>query len=119
VAARAAPGRLQAGLAEAARRVGLGSGLADSLERLVASTGEAARPLVALLADALRYGTPVEASLDRLADEARRDRQRRVERAARRAPVHLLFPLVLCILPAFVLLTLAPVLASGLRALRL
>ena len=39
--------------------------------------------------------------------------------AARRLPVHLLFPLVLCTLPAFGLLTVAPLLAGGLRSLRL
>jgi len=118
VAARAEPGPLHAGLAEVVRRVALGAGLVEALDGLVASVGEPVRALAAALSDGLRYGAPVADNLDRLATEARRDRQRRVERAARQAPVHLLFPLVLCILPAFVLLTLAPVFASGLRALR-
>src|SRR4051812_1318732 len=55
----------------------------------------------------------------RLAAAARRSRQRRAEEAARKLPVQLLFPLVVCILPAFGLLTVAPLIAGGLRALRL
>ena len=46
-------------------------------------------------------------------------RQIRAEEAARRVPVRLLFPLVLCVLPAFALLTVAPLLAGALRSLRL
>ena len=37
----------------------------------------------------------------------------RAEEAARRVPVKLLFPLVLCVLPAFALLTVAPLLAGA------
>ena len=46
-------------------------------------------------------------------------RRRRAEVAARKLPVKLLFPLVLCILPAFALLTVVPVIVSSLRALEL
>jgi len=58
-----------------------------------------------VLAGAERYGTPLLPALDRLALDARLDRRRRAEEAARRVPVKLLFPLVLCVLPAFGLLT--------------
>ena len=47
-----------------------------------------------------------------------RDR-RRAEEAARRVPGKLLFPLVFCTLPAFALLTVAPLVASALESLRL
>ncbi|HET9442168.1 MAG TPA: type II secretion system F family protein, partial [Acidimicrobiales bacterium] len=81
--------------------------------------GEGARPLVAALVDAERYGAPLAAALDRVADAARLARQRAAEEEARRVPVKLLFPLVACILPAFGLLTVAPLIAGGLRAVRL
>jgi tight adherence protein C len=54
-----------------------------------------------------------------LATDVRADRRRRAEEAARRVPVKLLFPLVLCVLPAFALLTVAPLLAGALGSLRL
>jgi tight adherence protein C len=66
-----------------------------------------------------RYGAPVGAGLERLAAEVRADTRRRAETAARRVPVKLLFPLVVCILPAFGLLTVAPLVAGALRSLRL
>ena len=40
-------------------------------------------------------------------------RRRRAEEAARRLPVQLLFPLVLCVLPAFVLLAVVPLLLAA------
>ena len=48
-------------------------------------------------------------------------RTRRVaaEEAARRIPVTMLFPLVMCVLPAFALLTVVPILAATLGDLRL
>ncbi|HSH59547.1 MAG TPA: type II secretion system F family protein, partial [Acidimicrobiales bacterium] len=65
------------------------------------------------------YGAPLAASLDRIADHVRRQRRRRAEEAARKVPVMLLFPLVVCILPAFALLTVAPLIAGALHELRL
>jgi tight adherence protein C len=56
--------------------------------------------------------------LDRLADEARRHRRRLADASARELPVRLAVPLVSCTLPAFVLLTIAPVLAGALSSLR-
>ncbi|HUP85360.1 MAG TPA: type II secretion system F family protein [Acidimicrobiales bacterium] len=94
--------------------------LADALQRIPDDLGsDAVRPIVTALVDADRYGSALGATLDRLGDDARRTRQRRAEEAARRVPVKLLFPLVTCILPAFGLLTVAPLIAGGLRALRL
>ena len=43
----------------------------------------------------------------------------RAEEAVRKVPVKLLFPLVTCTLPAFALLTVAPLVAGALRQLRL
>jgi tight adherence protein C len=94
-----------------------GRRLADALEELPVRAGEAVRPLVAALLASERYGAPLGASLERLAEEVRRERRRRAEEVARRLPVKLLFPLVLCTLPAFALLTVAPLIASAVRSL--
>jgi len=125
VAHRAPTGPLAEQLQRVEQDVAGGSRLADALEgvpaRLAAAGAgdETVRGLIAALVDAERYGTALGPTLDRLAAEARRSRQRRAEEAARRIPVKLLFPLVACILPAFGLLTVAPLIAGGLRALRL
>lgn len=120
VATRAPPGPLRGALADAWAEVEAGGArLADALEQIPARLGsEAVRPLVAALVDAERYGSALGVTLERLAAEARRTRQRRAEEVARRLPVKLLFPLVTCILPAFGLLTVAPLIVGGLRALR-
>ena len=96
-----------------------GRRLADALDDLPARAGEPVRSLAAVLAACERYGAPVLPALERLAGDVRLQRQRRAEAAARRVPVTLLFPLVLCILPAFALLTVAPLVAGALRELRL
>jgi tight adherence protein C len=96
-----------------------GRPLADALDDLPGRAGEPTRPLAASLAGCVRYGTPIGPTLAALAAEARDTERRRMEQRARRVPVLLLFPLVLCNLPAFALLTVAPLLADALRALRL
>jgi tight adherence protein C len=114
-----APPRLSRALTFALGRARAGERLPDALERLPARFGEPLRPLVSILAAADRYGSPLGVALDRLASEARAERRRHAEAAARRVPVKLLFPLVLCVLPAFALLTVVPVLLGTLRSLRL
>ena len=96
-----------------------GRRLADALDDLPTALGEPGRALAATLAGSERYGHAIGPALERLAAEARDDQRRRAEAAARRVPVLLLFPLVLCVLPAFALLTVAPLIAGALRALRL
>ncbi|HEX2048048.1 MAG TPA: type II secretion system F family protein [Acidimicrobiales bacterium] len=117
--ARRSPGPLGAELARAGQEADLGRRLADALDDVPIRAGEAARPLVAALIASERYGAPLAASLERLASEVRADRRRRAEEAARKVPVKLLFPLVSCTLPAFGLLTVAPLIASAVRSLRL
>jgi tight adherence protein C len=118
VASRAPPAWVDP-LGAIVARVDRGVGLADALDQLPATTGEHAHPLVSVLVSSERYGTVLLPALERLAIEARFDRRRRAEEAARRVPVKLLFPLVLCILPAFGALTVAPLLAGAVGSLRL
>ncbi|HYX44403.1 MAG TPA: type II secretion system F family protein, partial [Acidimicrobiales bacterium] len=112
-------GPLAADLRRVVDEAGRGRRLADALDDLPARAGEAVRPLVAALVASERYGAPLVAGLERLADEVRRDRRRRAEEAARKVPVKLLFPLVTCTLPAFGLLTVAPLVASAVRSLHI
>lgn len=76
------------------------------------------RSLVRALRRADRYGTPVAPVLVAQAREARARRRTEADEAARSAPVKMLFPLVLCFLPAFVLLTVAPIVLTALRSFR-
>jgi tight adherence protein C len=117
VASRAT-GPLAAGLDRVLADCSAGRRLADALEDLPQYAGEPVRPLVRVLVSSERYGAPLSSALERLANEVRADRRRRAEAAARKVPVKLLFPLVSCTLPAFGLLTVAPLIAGALRSLR-
>jgi tight adherence protein C len=113
-----APASLQPGLRDAVEQLAAGRASDDVVHRLGASWGPPAHPLVHALADHLRYGTALLPALERVADEARTNRRRAAETRARKLPVLLLFPLVLCTLPAFGLLTVAPLVAGTFDSLR-
>ena len=117
--ARRARGPLADELRIVVTEVALGRRLADALAEVPIRSGEVVRPVVAALVASDRYGAPLAASLGRLSAEVRADRRRRAEEVARRVPIKLLFPLVCCVLPAFALLTLAPLIAGAVAALRL
>jgi tight adherence protein C len=117
--ARRADGPIATELRVAVDEVAMGRRLADALVDVPVRAGEAVRPVVTALVASDRYGAPLAASLGRIAAEVRADRRRRAEEIARRVPVKLLFPLVCCVLPAFGLLTLAPLIAGAVAALRL
>ncbi len=111
-------GPLGAALARASAHVRHGGSTAEALATLDI-LGPPARPLVDALVQHDRYGTPLLPALERVAIEARSRRRRRSEEAARRLPVTLLFPLVLTTFPAFILLTVVPLLAGSLGSLSL
>ena len=92
----------------------------DAAYRLLADAAPVAevRSLVRALARAERYGSSVSATLVAQAREMRSRRRAQVEEAARAAPVKMLFPLVVCFLPAFIILTVAPVVLTALRSFR-
>lgn len=118
--ARRHTGPIARELRRAGDEAALGRRLADALDDLPTRPGggEAVRPLTAALVASERYGAPLADRLARLAHDVRADRRRRAEEAARRVPVQLLFPLVCCVLPAFALLTVAPLVAGALSSLR-
>lgn len=116
VAARLPP-PLGPALQSAAETADRGLPRAEAIVDALTPLGDRARGLGHVLADHLRYGVPLGPGLERLSLELRLDRRRRAELEARRVPVRLLAPLVLCTLPAFALLTVVPLLAASLRAL--
>jgi tight adherence protein C len=111
------PSPLGAALRDAAVEADRGRPRAEALVAALTPLGGRALALAHALADHLRYGVPLAPTLDRLGSELRLDRRRRAEQDARRVPVRLLAPLVSCVLPAFALLTVVPLLAASLRSL--
>jgi tight adherence protein C len=109
------------GPACAAARASAAAGLrlSDALGGLPGSVGEPVRPLVMAFANAERDGGPLLPALLAAASDARRTRAHGAEMAARRLSVRLLFPLVVCILPAFVVLGLVPLLVASFQGVRL
>ncbi|MFI5045399.1 MAG: type II secretion system F family protein [Acidimicrobiales bacterium] len=103
----------------AATDVRRGLSIAAVLDGVVDALGPPIQPLISVLASAVSSGTPVAGAVQRLADIERSRERRRMEVRARRLPVLMLVPLVGLVLPAFVLLTVAPVaiaLADGFPA---
>jgi tight adherence protein C len=63
------------------------------------------------------YGSSLAAQMSMLAAQAREARRAAVTERARKAPVKMLFPLVFLVLPAFLLLTVVPVLLTTLKSI--
>ena len=113
VAARFVPEPIAGRLGDVVIAARGGQRLADALDAEAART-PALGPLLVLLAASERSGAPVGAALGRLAASTRAQARRRAMARARTVPVRLLFPLVFLVLPAFLLLTVAPVVLATL-----
>jgi tight adherence protein C len=102
----------------AVRAMDLGLPWRAALDQLVDGNGSAAlRALGGALTRSQRLGASTGPALRGLADDLRAERRVRTEERARRAPVKMLFPLVFLVLPAFLLLTVGPVLLATIRSL--
>lgn len=108
------PGHTAAALRGVMQACARGRSFDDALRDLGASA-TTLRPLADALRTSARLGTPAAPALGRLAAEVRADVRRRAEARARTVPVRLCFPLVVCVLPAFALLTVVPAVLSGLH----
>ena len=95
------------------RRTAAGEPFVESVRRLRDSLGASVSSVVYAVTAAEIDGAPLQPALQRAGDEAHRRRRVRAEEAARRAPVLMLFPLVFCVLPAFCLLTVVPLLVGA------
>lgn len=103
--ARQAPVDVRAALLRARRRVQLGTSWSRALEQ---AESESLRMLGATLQRADRRGVPVADSLLSFVERRRAEAAREFDRATRRAPILMVVPLVVCVLPAYALLGLAP-----------
>lgn len=113
-----APEPFRSELADVVRRSSAGEPFAESMRRMRDRLGPAAAPLVHAVLAAEVDGVPLGPALARVGDEAHRRRRVRAEEAARRVPVLMLFPLVFCVLPAFGLLTVVPLVVGSIADLR-
>lgn len=111
------PEPFAAPVAEVCRRVDMGARLGDALD-VLDDLGEPVRPLVGALRSSVFDGVPLGPALDRVAADARVGRRRAAESRARRLPIVLLLPLVLCVLPAFGLLAVVPLVFVALQSLQ-
>jgi tight adherence protein C len=76
------------------------------------------RRAMAVLARTETLGTSLTGATRDLAADVRNSRRAAVTERARAAPVKMLFPLVFLVLPAFLLLTVVPVLLTTVRSIR-
>ncbi len=94
--------------------VDLGWQVTDAVEQLRVELAPHGDAFVSLLRAGLHDGGTIGLSFAVLTHELRGARRRQAEIRARRVPVLLLFPLVMCVLPAFVLLAIVPLLVGAL-----
>lgn len=90
----------------------------DALDELHHQLGTTAWPMVDAIATADRYGLELAPALERIGIEVRASRRRQAEAAAKRLSVSMTIPLVVCILPAFIILAIVPALVSALGSMR-
>jgi Flp pilus assembly protein TadB len=99
-----ARGDLYESLARARRQAALGRAWPDALLTADPSLSDAC----AALHRAERFGTPPGPTLEAVAEVRRAEARQEFERRVKRAPVLMVVPLVLCVLPAFGLLAVVP-----------
>jgi tight adherence protein C len=91
----------------------------QALRNLALRTGiDDVRALVAVLVQSDRFGSSVGPALRGHAASLRTRRRQRAEEQARKTPVKMVFPLVLCIFPALLVVILAPGVIELVRALK-
>ena len=111
-------GLVRTALGATVARLDRGERFADAISSLPQVLGPHAHALADGFAAADRDGLPLAPVLERLAADARQMRRRHLDEQARRLPVRLAVPLVLCTLPSFALLTVVPLLLAALTSLR-
>lgn len=110
LAARTSTAPLDRILRAALHRLSRGGSWEEVVDQLGRDLGPDGRGLALLLGG--EGGAPLADGLDRVAFELRDRHRREVQRRAQRLPVTVLAPLVTCILPAFFLITIVPVVST-------
>jgi len=114
-----APGTVGVAAREVAERVHNGERFVDVLTSSRSAFGLHAQPMIDALIDTERDGLAPRELFDRLATDAHAQRRRDADMRIRALPVRLTLPLVGCILPAYILLAVVPLLASQLSSVNL
>lgn len=102
------PDPARAAFAAVARQLAAGNSRRTALSSLAEQMEGLYSPMVEVLLAAERDGAPVALVLDRLAAEATRGYRNAAEERARRTPVLLLAPLMVCSLPAVLIGSVVP-----------
>ena len=114
-----APSILRPNFIAASRRIDEGERFIDAIRLLQSEIGAVSQSMCDVLISGDRLGIPVENLLFQLGNEARLNRRRRAETEARQLPIRLSLPLVMCILPSFVILIIVPTIAGTLSQLNI
>ncbi|MEP1123325.1 MAG: type II secretion system F family protein [Ilumatobacter sp.] len=112
-----APLPIRPAFVEVDRRRARGATLADSLRALPEFVGSAANVVADTLTMSERYGTPIGDALEQLSVDVRERRARHAEEQARKLPIRMSFPLVICTLPSFVLIAIVPAVLGALSSI--
>jgi Flp pilus assembly protein TadB len=117
-ASAALPGILGRDLRAIFARADLGARWRDELDAYAVATASSdLRRAIAILGRSETLGSSLLEATRDLASDVRRTRRAAALERARTAPVKMLFPLVFLILPAFLLLTVVPVLLATIHAI--
>ena len=117
IAARHVDPLLRPAFEAAVRELNDGGRFTSSLIVLERRLGSRVRPLIEALDSGHRLGVPLDDVVDRLSHDARAARQRLLDRSARELTIELSLPLVVCVLPSFLVLVIVPTLVGTLTRL--
>lgn len=117
IAARHVDPLLRPGFEAAVRELNDGGRFTNSLIVLRHRLGSRVEPLIEALDAGHRLGVPLDEVVDRLSHDARAARQRLLDRSARELTIELSLPLVVCVLPSFLVLVIVPTLVGTLTRL--
>lgn len=94
-----------------------GDSLENALRPLTESADASAGGLAGVILQAMRDGLPVLSTINRLSSDAHAERRRIIDVRTRQLPTRLSIPLVVCVLPSFLFLSIAPLVLASLSTL--